>query len=130
AEVEAPADIVAASVSETLAWIESTLGADRAEWLWGRLHRIRLRADLFSNIGISTYDHGPFAVSGGHSTVNVATPSDASGDTFDIRSGASMRLTCEGLPAGMSCTIQLPGGQRHYRNSPFYDNFLERWLTN
>jgi penicillin amidase len=127
---ETPEQIIAASVGETLAWIESKLGADRSEWLWGRLHRITLHADLFSSLGISKYDNGPYAVRGGYSTVNVATPSQDRAEGFDIGAGASMRLTCEGLPEGMSCQIQLPGGQRHDRDSPYYQNFLERWLTN
>lgn len=128
--VETPADIIALSVDNTLAWIESKLGANRENWLWGRIHRITLTADLFPEFGVNTFNNGPYAVSGGLSTVNVAQPAQNWNDGFDIRSGASMRWICEGFPEGMSCSLQVPGGQVHDRESPFYENFLDRWLSN
>ena len=131
ADVEETASVIVdAAAEEALTWIESKLGADQENWLWGRLHRLTLTADLFPDFGITDYNNGSYAFPGGISTVNVAAPSQSPDDGFDGTHGASMRLTCEGLPEGMKCSIQLPGGQRHFRDSPYYANFLERWLTN
>lgn len=127
---ETPQQIIAAAAATTTQWITDKLGADEANWQWGRVHRVTLLADLFSTFGLSNFDNGAYALPGGLSTVNVASPSQNPADGFDVRAGASMRLICEGFPAGMDCSIQMPGGQRHYRESPYYQNFLERWLTN
>lgn len=127
---ESALDTIEAAATSATQWIEGKLGADREAWLWGRLHRVALRADLFPEFGITTYNNGTYALPGGLSTVNVAGPSQKPEDGFDTGHGASMRLICEGFSEGMKCTIQMPGGQRHFRNSPYYANFLERWLTN
>lgn len=128
--VETPQQTIAAATAATTQWITEKLGADQAKWQWGRVHRVTLMADLFSTFGLTEFNNGAYALPGGLSTVNVASPSEDPAKGFDVRAGASMRLICEGLPEGMDCTIQMPGGQRHYRDSPFYQNFLERWLTN
>jgi acyl-homoserine lactone acylase PvdQ len=41
-----------------------------------------------------------------------------------------MRFVCEALPAGPSCTIQLPGGQSGDINSPNYEDLLFLYLRN
>lgn len=128
--VETAAQTIEKAATATIAWLEEKLGEDRAGWLWGRIHRLTLTADLFPEFGIETYNNGAYAFEGGLSTVNVANPSQDPSKGFDSTSGASMRFICEGFPEGMKCSMQIPGGQRHYRDSPYYQNFLERWLTN
>lgn len=128
--IETPAEIIARSVSKTYAWVEDKLGADQENWIWGRIHRLTLMADLFPQFGMNQYNNGAYAVPGGLSTVNVAQPTQDWKEGFDISAGASMRWICEGFAEGMSCSIQVPGGQVHHKTSPFYDNFLSRWLSN
>ena len=41
-----------------------------------------------------------------------------------------MRMVCETPRSGVSCFIQMPGGQQHYRDSPHYDDMLDYWLNN
>lgn len=132
--VETPADIIQRAMDATLAAIPELEGlqgeTNEDAWLWGRVHRVTLTNEVFPQFGIEDFNNGPYALPGGFSTVNVAGPSQSPDKGFDTGHGASMRLVCEGLPQGMSCSIQLPGGQVDDPESPYYDSFLERWLTN
>lgn len=123
-------DLVLRAYESAYAWMEENIGDDESDWLWGRVHRLSLLADLFGEFGVMQYDNGFYARDGGLFTVQVANPSGSIEENFDVRAGASMRLNCEGLPEGMSCSIQLPGGQVHFRDSPYYDSFLPLWLSN
>ncbi|MCA9547612.1 MAG: penicillin acylase family protein [Myxococcales bacterium] len=128
---ETDGDIVARALDTTAARMTEWLGADSAQWLWGRLHQVTLVADLFSLL-TPEFNHGPFLNDGGLYTVDVANPRyDAANGRFDHPSGASMRYTCEvKADTGPDCTIQVPGGQQHYRDSPHYDDLLQKWLVN
>ncbi len=126
--VETFGDNLAIALADAAVMFESAIGTDPQGWLWGRVHNLTLRADLFSSLGIDFYDHGPIATPGGLYTVNVANP--RSGQNLTHTSGASMRLLCEGLSAGVSCSIQLPGGQPHFREDDNYVGMLARWLKN
>lgn len=128
--VETRDDILLAALRVAGADLTERLGEDIDGWRWGRVHTLTLRADLFDNLGVATYNHGPFATPGGTGTVNVAAPNGLLSGNFGHASGASMRFVCELFPEGPACTIQLPGGQRHFRDSPFYDDRLFDWITN
>ena len=121
-------DIVAEAFEAAVTAITTRIGADRDRWQWGRTHTVTLLADLFPEFGITTYNNGPRAVMGGLQTVNVANPNLSTGQ-YATRNGASMRLNCEGAEA-MTCTIQIPGGQVHFRSSPNYDDLFAKWLVN
>jgi len=126
-EVETQAAIIAQAAEAASVWLMENLGAARSEWLWGRVHTITLRADLLDTAGVTDYNNGPYANDGGNYTVDVARP----GSDMSHRSGASMRLACAVSPeGGPACTIQLPGGQRHFPDDMFYENLLHRWLEN
>ena len=113
---------------EAADWLTENIGPDSSGWLWGRVHTITLRADLLDTAGVTDFNNGPYANDGGNYTVDVARPSS---HDMTHRSGASMRFTCEVSPSGgPACTIQLPGGQRHFPGDPFYENLFHRWLQN
>lgn len=128
--VETRADILAAVFNAAGAWLSEELGADSNDWRWGRIHTLTLAADLFSAFGVMNFDNGPYANDGNAWTVDVASPIAPQSHNYAHGSGASARLQCEGLESGMDCTIQLPGGQRHYRDSANYDDLLELYLRN
>jgi penicillin G amidase len=127
--VETQADIVAAVLSSTGGFLREELGEDAEGWLWGRLHTVTLRADLLGQI-TSNFDSDVFSNDGGLFTVDVANPSRESLDNYSQSAGPSMRFACQTGTAGVDCTIELPGGQRHDRNSDFYDSMMNDWLTN
>ena len=127
--VETRAETVAAALSSAGAFLRSELG-DPSDWLWGRIHTLTLRADLFSDSGVGEFDSDTFANDGGLFTVDVANPASDQKDDYFHRNGPSMRLACEASDAAVDCTIELPGGQRHHRDSQFYDSMLDAWLGN
>lgn len=128
-EVETADQTIVAAIEDAGAYAVSQLGADPDDWRWGRIHTITLRADLFDAAGNPSYNNGPYANDGGLFTVDVANPRNQFGDDFSHRAGASMRLVCE-AQTPVSCTIELPGGQRNFTNSPYYDNLMTEWLVN
>ena len=132
---ETPEEIVALAMTEAAALLRKELkGREPADWLWGRLHTISLAADLFSAAGIRDFDSATYANDGGLFTVDVANPRDEITGAFNQTNGPSMRFACEADKAGVNCTIELPGGQRHHRDSPFYadgdSSMLQDWLVN
>ncbi|MEZ4471483.1 MAG: penicillin acylase family protein [bacterium] len=127
--LETAAGQITGALADASAWLTENLGAAPDAWRWGRIHTVTLAADLFSAAGLPDYDHGPFANDGGMYTVDVANPSGRFQDRYSHSSGASMRFACHAGDA-MTCTIELPGGQRHFRDSPHYDDLLQKYLVN
>lgn len=127
--VETKADIVAAALSSAGAFLRDGLG-EPSEWLWGRIHTVTLRADLFDAAGVHEFNSDTFANDGGMFTVDVANPTDELHDKYEQTHGPSMRLACAASQSEVECTIELPGGQRHHRDSQFYDSMFDEWLAN
>lgn len=123
--VETEPEIVAAALNETGAYLTAEFGAVD-NWLWGRKHTLTLGSDFVDTINI-----GPFANDGGYSTVDVGNPNSLFGDDYAHSSGPSMRFACElDRTSGVDCTIELPGGQRTFSDSPFYSDLFQKWLVN
>jgi len=125
---ETKAQLVAAAMNAAAARLQTLLGADPAEWVWGRVHTVSPAADLFSMIGVTDYDGPRYANDGGLFTVDVANP--RMGGNYDHRAGASTRFVCEAPASGVRCTFQLPGGQVDDRQSPHFADLLERYVVN
>ena len=129
-QVETRFDPMAMALQTAGAFLEAELGADETQWAWGRLHGAVLQSDLDA-LGISQYNNpavgeSPYANDGGLYTVDVANPSS----NYQQTAGPSTRFVCEALPAGPSCSFQIPGGQSSDIDSPNYDDFLPGWLAN
>jgi len=127
---EAPEAILAQAFEESAAWLVEELGPSKDDWRWGYLHRLTLRADLFSAAGVDSYDNGSYANDGGAFTVDVAAPRNAAEHQYGQRSGASMRFTCSAGVEALRCFFEHPGGQRHHPSSPHYGDGLSDWLSN
>ena len=132
ATIETPAQIIATAIDGSGAFLREELGEPDA-WLWGRLHTLRLTADLF-NLLTDEFDSDTYTNDGGLFTVDVANPRNEIRDDYTQTAGPSMRLACQASEDGVGCTIELPGGQRHLRDSRFYtsgsNSMLPQWLAN
>ena len=132
AQVETKFDTLATALEAAGETLVERLGADETKWAWGRMHGTILRSDLsdlnplFNEFNNPLNNETFYATPGGFRTVNVASPGPDGLHT----GGASTRFICEGLPEGLSCTIQLPGGQSSHADSPNYDDLLPLWLRN
>ena len=40
-----------------------------------------------------------------------------------------MRLVVENTDTGLRSFMSFPGGNQHFRDSPFYDNLVEGWVN-
>ena len=97
----------------------------------GRIHTLTLTANLFDQAGVDQFNHGPFANDGGMDTVDVAAPLSPFTDVYVQRHGASMRFLCEApADAPVHCRMQFPGGQQHFRDSPYYEHMVPAYLRN
>lgn len=128
--VETRAERVARAMEEAGELLASRLGPEPADWLWGRMHTLTLRADLFDEAGITTYNSSPVARDGGPHQINVGYPIGELSGNFTMDSGASMRLVCEGNAGAVTCEFQLAGGQAHHRDDPSFNSLLPAWLSN
>ncbi len=130
--VETEAEIVAAALDAAGAHLREELGEPDL-WLWGRIHTLTLVADLFGSF-TGDFNSDTYTNDGGLFTVDVANPRNEDADQYDQPAGPSMRFACQADEPAVSCTIELPGGQRHHRDSPFYtsgsNSMLDEWLIN
>ena len=129
-QTETEFDIMGMALDTAGKFLEERIGVDASQWAWGRIHGAILRSD-FDNFGITTYNNpapgeSPYANDGGLSTIDVANPNS----NYQQTSGPSTRMVCEALPAGVSCTFQIPGGQSADFESDNYDDLLPGWLAN
>lgn len=124
---ETSTETAARVLNATGAYLVGEFGADPADWRWGRKHTVTF-VPAFGQLFVP---NGPYANDGGLFTVDVANPGGAFSDNYAHGAGASMRLVCEAHSTnGVDCTIELPGGQRTFQSSPFYDNLIPFWLRN
>lgn len=126
--VETMQDIVVAAINDAAMWMvgNANLGANSDDWRWGRIHTVTLIGDIFPP------NSDTFANDGGLYTVDVANPRFGGNNSdFSHGSGPSMRFACRADSAeGVRCTIELPGGQRHFSDSPHATDMFMRWLVN
>ncbi|AWV88187.1 penicillin acylase family protein [Bradymonas sediminis] len=102
------------------------------DWRWGRIHTVKL-VSLVSMGGFTIAEVGPFINDGGLYSVDVANPMGRGGDfngSFRHPHGASLRAIYEVTEDGIKGVFQLPGGQDHHQDSPFYNSLLDDWLLN
>ncbi len=126
AAVETRETITLAAIETATTKIRSAMGTDSDDWRWGKVHTLTMAAPGFSSLSLTSYNAGPFAAPGGLMAINVANPR---GSSWGFSSGPSMRHVAEVSADGIKSFWTLPGGQRHFRDSPYYDNLLDPWLS-
>ncbi|MGM0558294.1 MAG: penicillin acylase family protein, partial [Myxococcota bacterium] len=130
-ETETQADVIVGSAEDSADILEEKFSSNPDDWLWGRIHTAKLDALLFDQF-IPDFNHDPVAAPGGLLAVNVANPSpgDAGAGDYGFGSGPSMRHVATVKDGQIESYWTLPGGQRVFRDSSYYDNLLEPWTTN
>lgn len=121
--------IVLEAIEAATTKIRADLGTDTDDWRWGSVHTLLLFANLFDNAGFTQYNEGPYAAPGGMHAINVANPRNPSDGNWGFSHAASMRHVSEFTADGIKSFWTLPGGQRHFRDSPFYDSLLDDWFA-
>lgn len=126
AAIETRWDAIRAALQSARATIETNLGASEDEWLWGRVHTLRLES-VFPR---PEWNLGPFANDGALTSVDPAGGPFRAVGAFAQTHGAHLRMVVAFGPSGSRMTLELAGGNDLHRDSPFYSNLLERYLRN
>ncbi len=121
------------ALAAALDWLETTLGADVAQWQWGRLHQAAFKHPLGAQKPLDlVFNRGPFPYGGDANTVWQA--SFLSPSLFGKeRSGepgftASYRQLID-LSDWENCRATHTTGQSGHLGSPHYDDFIADWLA-
>src|SRR6267378_3899298 len=115
--------------------------ANQNDYRWGRLHRIVFAHPLDSVFSIPPAGGAfpaPLAgvrgipTDGGFQTVDASTHNarGQTADDFMFRDGPAHRTVVEARAGAMRAESIWPGGTSGVLGSPYYFQFLERWLTN
>ena len=140
--------VILQSVSDALALLASDVfkpafgnSTRQADYRWGKLHRIVFKSDLGAPFSIPPAG-GAFApplagldgipTDGGFDTVDAASfdPRASRPDDFMFFHGPSQRLVAEVAPGATTRAEEIwPGGTSGVLGSPFYFQFLTRWLA-
>lgn len=128
---ETQSDVMVAAMEESATILADKFGEDPSSWLWGRIHVAELNAQLFDQF-VDDFNYPPVAAPGGLLAVNVANPSpDAAGaGDYGFGAGPSMRHVATVEDGQIASYWNLPGGQRAFTDSAYYDNLLEGWTKN
>ncbi len=115
--------ILLESLGAAVAEARTLLGADMADWRWGRIHRALFRPAL----GITGRDAersvGPLPLGGSGSTPMAASYRRGS---FDLSAGASVRLVVDVGAWDNTMVVNSPG-QSGDPASPHYRDLFVRW---
>ena len=137
-EVETRGTQVLAAFVGALAFLEGELGADMAEWRWGRVHTLTL-ASIVPQTGADPVSIPPsdstefpngFPRHGDNESVDPAGYGILDADDFTYGNGPVQRLVVEMTPDGPLVSNALPGGQAFDPDSPHHADEMERWRKN
>ncbi|MEX2263735.1 MAG: penicillin acylase family protein [Bryobacteraceae bacterium] len=107
------------SLMEALRQLEKQFGADRAQWQWGKVHRIRFQHPL----NRKEFDRGPYSRPGDGNTVN-----STSGANLLQTNGASYRQILDFGDWDKSVMTNVPG-ESGDPASPHYSDLIEDWAA-
>lgn len=127
--VEDRDDIYRAAFVAAVADLTERLGADRAEWRWGRLHTVVFEHQTLGTSGVwpveGFFNRGPFEVGGGKDTVNAVGWTASEG--FEVDWLPSMRMIVDLGDLGASRTVHTTGQSGH-PYGPHYTDMIEMWI--
>ncbi|MBI2892958.1 MAG: penicillin acylase family protein [Deltaproteobacteria bacterium] len=125
--------ILVASLVEALEDVQGLVGDDQSQWLWGRLHTLRLRSSVpgfLPDIPAAddpTFPNG-FPRHGDNFTVDASAPGFDLDFTF--QSGPAIRTVVELVPGAVRARSVIPGGQSSDPESPHFADEMELWRRN
>jgi penicillin amidase len=113
------------ALRETSLALGAALGANPAQWTWGRLHRVRFAPLWPGAFAESDAALGPFPLGGAGDAIAVSEFALAQGD-FDARVIASYRLLVDAGNLDQALTAFAPGQSEHAGHPHAFDA-VERW---
>lgn len=126
--VETRDEILMQALTETITWLEKTIGQNMDQWRWGTLHTITFENVPLGRFGIVSLEfilnRGPFPVDGGNSVINAIDwdwedPARSTG-------GVTFRLLVDLANIDGSQAIHATGQSGHPYH-PNYADMIELW---
>ena len=112
------------SLKSARSQLAKLLGADSAQWTWGKLHTLHFRHSLDQQPGAKDLlDLGPLRRPGDGYTVNATS---TSGDSWEQADGASYREILDTSDWDHSLAVNTPG-QSGQPGSPHYSDLMHLW---
>ncbi len=124
---EGPQEILEASLSRTIRWLEGRLGTDRRSWSWGRLHTVYWKhPGGGSGLNALLLNSGTYPVDGDGTTLNSWAPVPARDEYYSfVIPNLRMIVSLSDLD-GMS--IIAPLGQSGQPGHPHYDDMVGKFI--
>lgn len=139
ADVETRDERIAASMLQGAFYLRDRLGADMAQWQWGKLHTLTLASLVPATAGESAVTlpapgNAKFPLGFPRPGDNFGVDASNSGLTnpekFSYENGPVQRLVVEMTPSGPKAWNALPGGQVFDPSSPHHADEVEHWRRN
>jgi len=111
---------------ETWLRLSFELGANRAKWRWGRLHRLTFRPFGDAHLGSGFAGLSDLPYGGSSDTVNTAE--FAKPDDFAVRVASIFRMVVDSGSLDQALTAIAPGQSEHPQHPHFSDG-LDDWLV-
>jgi penicillin amidase len=123
-------EVLRRALDDGLADLHARLGANMADWTWGKLHTATFRNQSLGESGVgpieALFNRGPFAVSGSASVVNATAWKANQG--YELTSLPSMRMLVDLSDLDNSLTVHTTGESGHAYN-PHYIDLANLWRT-
>lgn len=138
-EVETRDERIAAAMMQGAFYLRDRLGADMAQWQWGKLHTLTLASLVPPTAGESAVTlpapgNAKFPVGfprpGDNFGVDAANSGLTNPEKFSYENGPVQRLVVEMTPTGPKAWNALPGGQVFDPASPHHADEVEFWRRN
>ncbi len=138
-EVETRDERIAAAMLQGAFYLRDRLGADLAQWQWGKLHTLTLASLVPATAGESpvtlpTPGNAKFPAGfprpGDNFGVDAANSGLTNPEKFSYENGPVQRLVVEMTPSGPKAWNALPGGQAFDPASPHHADEVEHWRRN
>jgi len=135
---ETKAQILAATLRDAFAMLESKLGRDRSSWRWGTIHTYTWETEsskMAKHMGVtervamwslwSYFNRGPYPAPGDHCTLNVSAYH--MGRDFDTWLIPAMRIIVD-FSLKEPMFVMNSSGQSDNPSSPHYSDEIPEWL--
>ncbi|RVU39187.1 penicillin acylase family protein [Hwanghaeella grinnelliae] len=127
AETEDCAQVLSASLDETVTQLQERFGDDIADWRWGAAHVAIFENRFLGRLpGLNGFANLRIETSGGDHTLNRGQSTPSSDPLFRHGHGAGYRAVYD-LADLANSRFSLAGGQSGNPVSPHYDDLLDDW---
>ena len=119
--------LLSKSLTQSIKWLQSTMGNDDTLWQWGKIHQVNFEHALsLQNPFDQVFDRGPYSVGGDTDTpLQTAMKAD---DPYNNKAWSPVfRQIVDMGDLSRSLTIAPPGQSGHL-SSHHYDDLIQPWL--